>query len=134
MQQALTALESGRINIAARAVGVAQASYEAALAYSKERHAFGQLISEFQAIQMKLADMATKVQSARLLTYWAAARLDTGEGASLELAMAKLFASEVGLETSLEAMRVHGAYGYDRIRRRALLPGRPAHGHRGGNQ
>lgn len=112
LQQVLSALETGRVNVAARALGVAQASYDAALAYSKEREAFGHPISEFQAIQLTLANMATDVQAARLLTYWAAAKLDRGERADLESSMAKLFASEVALRASLDAMRVHGGYGY----------------------
>ncbi|AKS32107.1 acyl-CoA dehydrogenase family protein [Mycolicibacterium goodii] len=112
LQQVLSALETGRINVAARALGVAQASYDKAIAYSKEREAFGRPISDFQAIQLKLADMATAVQAARLLTYWAASKLDRGERADLESSMAKLFASEVALKASLESMRVHGGYGY----------------------
>jgi alkylation response protein AidB-like acyl-CoA dehydrogenase len=112
LQQVLSALETGRINVAARALGVAQASYDKAIAYSKEREAFGRPISDFQAIQLKLADMATAVQAARLLTYWAASKLDRGERADLESSMAKLFASEVALKAGLESMRVHGGYGY----------------------
>lgn len=112
LQQALSALETGRVNIAARAVGVAQAAFDAALEYSQERHAFGQPVIDFQAIQLKMADMATSLQAARLLTYWAASRLDQGERADLESSMAKLFASEAALEISLDSMRVHGAYGY----------------------
>ncbi|TKK83792.1 acyl-CoA dehydrogenase [Herbidospora galbida] len=111
MQQVLAALELGRINIAARAVGVAQCAYDAALAYSKERTAFGQPISEFQAIQLKLADMATEIQAARLMTYWAATRSEQG-AVTGEAAMAKYFASETALTTTMEAMRVHGGYGY----------------------
>jgi alkylation response protein AidB-like acyl-CoA dehydrogenase len=112
MQQALSALEVGRINVAARAVGVAQASYDAALAYSKERHAFGQPIAHFQAIQLKLADLATNVQAARLLVWWAAAAVDAGGRADLQASMAKLFASEVALSASLESLRIHGGAGY----------------------
>lgn len=112
MQQVLSALEAGRINIAARSVGIAQAAYEAALAYSQERHAFGQAISGFQAIQLKLADLATRVQAARLVTYWAAWAADHKERADVETGMAKLFASEVAIESSLESLRVHGGYGY----------------------
>ena len=112
MQQALAALESGRINIAARAVGVAEASFAAALAYAKQREAFGRPIAEFQAIQLRLADLATEAQAARLLTWWAAQQLDTGRRADVETAMAKVFASEVALRASLEALRVHGGYGY----------------------
>ncbi len=112
LQQALSALEFGRVNIAGRAVGVAQACLDRALAYASQRHAFGRPIGEFQAIQLKLADMATEVQAARLLTYWAAAALDAGRRADLETGMAKLFASEVCIKASLESMRIHGGYGY----------------------
>ncbi|WP_371784793.1 acyl-CoA dehydrogenase family protein [Streptosporangium subroseum] len=111
MQQALSAMELGRINIAARAVGVSQCAYDAALSYSRERHAFGQPIADFQAIQLKIADMATDIQAARLLTYWAATRSETG-AVNSEAAMAKYFASEVALRATLEAMRIHGGYGY----------------------
>jgi alkylation response protein AidB-like acyl-CoA dehydrogenase len=112
LQQALSAMETGRINIAARAVGLSQAAFEAALDYSQQRHAFGQPIIDFQAMQLKLADMATELQSARLLTYWAASRLDQGRRADVESSMAKLYASEAALKISLDAMRIHGAYGY----------------------
>ncbi|WP_061300355.1 acyl-CoA dehydrogenase family protein [Herbidospora cretacea] len=111
MQQVLAALELGRINIAARAVGVAQCAYDAALTYSQQRNAFGQPISEFQAIQLKLADMATEIQAARLMTYWAAVRSEQG-AVTGEAAMAKYFASEMALTTTMEAMRIHGGYGY----------------------
>jgi len=114
LQQALSALEFGRCNIAGRAVGIAQASFDLALAYARERKAFGQPIAEFQAIQLKLADMATEVQAARLLTWWAASRLDAGHRADLETGMAKLYASEVCIKTSLDCMRIHGGYGYSR--------------------
>lgn len=107
MQQALSALELGRVNIAARAVGVAQCAYDAALSYARERQAFGRPIADFQAIQLKLADMATEIQAARLMTYWAATR-----DSNAEAAMAKYFASEVALKATMEAMRVHGGYGY----------------------
>ncbi|GAB2461121.1 acyl-CoA dehydrogenase family protein [Streptosporangium sandarakinum] len=112
MQQVLSGLELGRINIAARAVGVAQAAYDAALDYSRQRAAFGRPIADFQAIQLKLADMATEIQAARLLTYWAATRADAGERIDMEAGMAKYFASEVAIRASLESMRVHGGYGY----------------------
>jgi alkylation response protein AidB-like acyl-CoA dehydrogenase len=112
MQQALSALETGRINVASRAVGVAQRAYEFALQYSKERSAFGHPIADFQAIQLQLAEMATRVQSARLLTYWAASRLDAGQRADTETGMAKVMASEAALYCALESMRVHGGYGY----------------------
>ena len=112
LQQALSALEIGRINVAARAVGVAHEAFAQARDYAKMRHAFGQSIGQFQAIQLKLADMATDVNAARLLTWWAASKADTGERADMESGMAKLFASEVALRASLESMRIHGAYGY----------------------
>jgi alkylation response protein AidB-like acyl-CoA dehydrogenase len=111
MRQVLSAMELGRVNIAARAVGVAQCAYEAALNYARERNAFGHPIAEFQAIQLKLADMATEIQAARMLTYWAATRSESGP-VTTEAAMAKYFASEVALKATLEAMRVHGGYGY----------------------
>ena len=110
--QVLNGLETGRINVAARAVGVAQAALDAALSYSKKRLAFGKTISEHQAIQLKLAEMATKVHAARLMVYDAARKLDSGERNDLEAAMAKLFASEVCGEVAMEAMRVHGGVGY----------------------
>jgi alkylation response protein AidB-like acyl-CoA dehydrogenase len=112
LQHALSVLEFGRINIAARSVGIAQAAYEQALAYAKERHAFGHPIAQFQAVQLKLADMATEVQAARLLTWWAASRADAGRRTDLETGMAKLFASEVALRCALDAMRIHGGHGY----------------------
>ena len=113
LQQVLGGLEIGRINIAARAVGVAQAAYDAALGYSREREAFGKPISDFQAIQLKLADMATEIQAARLLTYWAAAKSDSSGGrVDMEAGMAKMYASEVAIKCSLESMRIHGGYGY----------------------
>lgn len=114
LQQVLSALETGRINIAARSVGLAQAAYDAALDYSQEREAFGQPIAQFQAVQLKLADMATQLQAARLLTYWAASKMDRGERADLESGMAKLFASEVAIDVALESMRIHGGYGYSK--------------------
>lgn len=111
MQQALSALEVGRINIASRAVGVATESLEQAIAYAKLRTAFGHPIGDFQAIQLKLADMATETQAARLLTWWAATKAEAGR-ADRETGMAKLFASEVALKATLESMRIHGSYGY----------------------
>jgi alkylation response protein AidB-like acyl-CoA dehydrogenase len=114
LQQVLAALETGRINVAARAVGVAQEAYDQALRYSGEREAFGQKISGFQAVQLRLADMAMKLQAARLLVYWAASRADAGERTDLESGMAKVYASEVALECAAAAMQVHGGYGYSR--------------------
>ncbi len=112
LQQILSGLALGRINVAARGVGVADASLQAALRYSQERKTFGVPIHQHQAIQIKLADMATRVEAARLLTEKAARIYDTGERCDLEAGMAKLFASEAALGNSLEAMRIHGAYGY----------------------
>jgi alkylation response protein AidB-like acyl-CoA dehydrogenase len=106
------ALEVGRVNIAARAVGVAQAAFEAAIKYAQERETFGKPICEHQAIQLKLADMATKIEAARLLTRSAAAKKDRGERSDVEAGMAKLFASEICQEVALDAMRIHGGYGY----------------------
>lgn len=112
LQQVLSALELGRINVASRAVGVAQAALDSALAYSAQRLAFGRTIGQFQAIQLKLADIATEVQAARLLTWWAADCYDRGTRTDIETGMAKLFASEVGIRAALESMRIHGSYGY----------------------
>jgi butyryl-CoA dehydrogenase len=108
----LGALEVGRINIAARAVGVGRAAFEAALQYAQERHTFGRPIAQHQAIQMKLADMATKLEAARLLTVNAARRKDAGERCDVEAGMAKLFASETAFELATESMRIHGGVGY----------------------
>ena len=110
--QVLSALESGRINIAARAVGVATAAFEASIDYAQRRKTFGKPIAQHQAIQIKLADMATKIEAARLLTYDAARKKDEGQRVDLEAGMAKLFATEVCGEVTLEAMRIHGGYGY----------------------
>lgn len=110
--QVMSGLEVGRINVAARSVGIAQAAFDAALEYSQQREAFGQPIAGFQAIQLKLADMATELEAARLLTRWAASRIDEGLRADVEAGMAKYFASETALRASLEAMRIHGGYGY----------------------
>ena len=111
-QQVMSGLETGRINVAARAVGVATAAFEAAITYAQGRETFGVPIAQHQAIQIQLADMGTKIQAARLLTYDAAAKKDAGERVDLEAAMAKLFASEVCGEVTLDAMRIHGGYGY----------------------
>jgi len=110
--QVMAGLEVGRINVAARAVGVAQAAFEAAIRYVQQRTAFGQPISQHQAVQLKLAEMATKVQAAHLLTLAAAAKKDQGERCDVEAGMAKLFASETCLEVAVDAMRLHGGYGY----------------------
>lgn len=111
-KQVMGGLEVGRINVAARAVGVAQAAFEEAIRYSQQRETFGKPICEHQAIQIKLADMATKIEASRLLVYQAANKKDKGERCDLEAGMAKLFASETCQEVTLEAMRVLGGYGY----------------------
>lgn len=111
-KQVLSGLEIGRINVAARSVGIAQEAYDQARNYAKERFAFGQPIADFQAIQLKLAEMATNVQAARLLTWWAASKADSGARMDLEAGMAKWFSSEVAIQNSLESMRVHGGMGY----------------------
>ncbi|MDE0234193.1 MAG: acyl-CoA dehydrogenase family protein [bacterium] len=111
-QQVASGLEIGRINIAARAVGVAQEAYDQALAYSNTREAFGRKISGFQAIQLKLAEMATDVQAARLLVWWASSQADRGKRVDIETAMAKYFASEVACRAALDSMRIHGGMGY----------------------
>jgi butyryl-CoA dehydrogenase len=105
-------IELGRVNIAARAVGIAQAAFEAAIRYAQEREAFGKPIARHQAIQLKLAQMATKIEASRLLMLEAARRKDAGERADLEAGMAKLFATETAEEVALDAMRIHGGYGY----------------------
>jgi alkylation response protein AidB-like acyl-CoA dehydrogenase len=106
------AIELGRVNIAARGVGIATRAFEEAIRYAQEREAFGKPIAQHQAIQLKLAQMATRIEAARLLTMQAAERKDAGERADLEAGMAKLFATETASEVALEAMRVHGGYGY----------------------
>ena len=112
--QMMDALEVGRVNVAARGVGIAQRALELALRYSQERKTFGKPIAEHQAIQFKLADMATKIEAARLLTLKAARMKDAGERSDLEAGMAKLFASETGKEVVEEAFRIHGGYGYSK--------------------
>ena len=112
LPQILGALEIGRINIAARAVGVARAAFDAAINYAQLRTTFGKPIAEHQAIQLKLAEMATRLEASRLLTRNAAERKMAGERCDVEAGMAKLFASETALELSMEAMRIHGGMGY----------------------
>jgi alkylation response protein AidB-like acyl-CoA dehydrogenase len=112
LPQILGVLELGRINIAARAVGVARAAFDAALSYAQERTTFGKPIAEHQAIQLKLADMATSLEAARLLTKNAAERKMAGQRCDVEAGMAKLFASEAALEIATQAMRIHGGIGY----------------------
>ncbi|BAL90924.1 putative acyl-CoA dehydrogenase [Actinoplanes missouriensis 431] len=114
MQQVLSGLETGRINVAARALGIAQAAYDEALRYAGERHAFGKPIGGFQAIQLKIAEMAAQVQAARLLVYWAASRADGGHRVDMEAGMAKAFASEAAVFCALTSMQVHGGYGYSK--------------------
>lgn len=104
-------LDGGRISIAAMALGMAQGAYEAALRYSKERKQFDQPISEFQAIQFKLADMATEIDAARLLVYRAAWMKDRGMKTTKESSMAKLFAAEVSVRVANECVQIHGGYG-----------------------
>jgi alkylation response protein AidB-like acyl-CoA dehydrogenase len=111
-KQFMGGIELGRVNIAARAVGIAQAAFEAAIRYAQEREAFGKPIARHQAIQLKLAQMATKIEASRLLMLQAARKKDAGERADLEAGMAKLFATETAEEVALEAMRIHGGYGY----------------------
>jgi alkylation response protein AidB-like acyl-CoA dehydrogenase len=112
--QMMDALEVGRVNVAARGVGIAQRALELALRYAQERRAFGKPIAEHQAIQFKLADMATKVEAARLLTLKAARMKDAGERSDVEAGMAKLFASETGKEVVEDSFRIHGGYGYSK--------------------
>jgi len=113
-RQMMDALEVGRVNVAARGVGIAQRALELGLKYAQERKAFGKPIAEHQAIQFKLADMATKVDAARLLTLRAARLKDAGERSDLEAGMAKLFASEAGKECVEDSFRIHGGYGYSK--------------------
>ena len=114
LQQVLAGLELGRINVAARGAGLARACLEESLRYAQQRRTFGKPIAEHQAIQIKLADMATRVEAARLLVEHAACAYDAGGRCDLEAGMAKLYATEAALENSLEAMRIHGAYGYSK--------------------
>ena len=110
--QMMKGLETGRIQVAARALGVARAAFDDALQYAQDRHSFGVPIWKHQSIGNYLADMATKLTAARRLTLHAAERLDAGERCDLEAGMAKLFASEVAMQVTLDAMRIHGGYGY----------------------
>jgi alkylation response protein AidB-like acyl-CoA dehydrogenase len=113
-RQMMDALEVGRVNVAARGVGIAQRALELGLRYSQERKTFGKPIAQHQAIQFKLADMATKVEAARLLTMKAARLKDAGQRSDLEAGMAKLFASETGKEVVEDSFRIHGGYGYSK--------------------
>jgi len=110
--QMMKGLETGRIQVASRALGVASAALDDALRYAQERESFGQPIWKHQAVGHYLADMATKLMAARQLTFYAADRYDAGERADMEAGMAKLFASEVAMEIALNAVRIHGGYGY----------------------
>lgn len=110
--QAMQILDGGRISIAALSVGIAQGAFEAAVRYAKERRQFGKPIAEFQAIQFKLADMATQIEAARLLTLQAAYLKDAGKKVTKQSAMAKLYASEVAVRVSEESIQIHGGYGY----------------------
>lgn len=114
LQQILGGLELGRINVAARGLGIAVAALDESIAYSQIRKTFGKPICEHQAIQLKLGEMATRVQAARLLVDAAAQAYDRGERCDMEAGMAKYFATEAGVENSMEAMRIHGAYGYSK--------------------
>ncbi len=111
-KQLIAGLEVGRINVAARAVGVAQAAFDASIVYAQQRQTMGKPIAQHQVIQLKLADMATKIRAARLLTQEAARKKDRGERVDLEAGMAKLFASEIAAECAMEAMRIHGGIAY----------------------
>jgi len=114
LQQILSGLELGRINVAARGVGVAQAALDLAVAYSQQRKTFGKPICNHQAIQLKLGEMATRAESGRLLTDAAAAAYDRGERCDMEAGMAKYAATEAAMENASECMRIHGAYGYSK--------------------
>src|SRR4029077_9624039 len=109
---AMRVLDGGRISIAALGLGMAQGAYEAALKYSKQRQQFGKAISEFQAIQWKLADMATEIDAARLLTMRAASMKDAGMKTTQESSMAKLYAGEVAVKCANECVQIHGGYGF----------------------
>jgi alkylation response protein AidB-like acyl-CoA dehydrogenase len=109
---AMTALDGGRIGIAAQSVGVAQAAFDAAVRYSKEREQFGQTISKFQGLRWMIADMATEIEAARLLMFSAAEMKDSGENYTLQASMAKLYASEMVNRVTAEAIQIHGGYGF----------------------
>jgi hypothetical protein len=111
-RQALTVLDSGRIGIAALSVGLAQGALDASLKYAQERRQFGKALTEFQGIQFALADMATEISAARLLTYRAAAAKEKGEDANLAAAHAKYFASEAAQRIATAAVQIHGGYGF----------------------
>jgi alkylation response protein AidB-like acyl-CoA dehydrogenase len=112
--QIMAGIEVGRVNVAARAIGVAQRAFEEAIRYAQERETFGRPIAQHQAIQFKLAEMATQIEAARLLMMNAAQKKDRGERTDLEAGMAKLFASEMAMFVTTEALRIHGGYGYSK--------------------
>ena len=114
LQQILSGLELGRINVAARGVGVARAALEDSLAYAQVRTTFGKPICEHQAIQLMLAEMATRVEASKLLVENAARAYDKGERCDMEAGMAKYFATEAALKNATEALRIHGGYGYSK--------------------
>jgi alkylation response protein AidB-like acyl-CoA dehydrogenase len=111
-KQMLAALDSGRLGVAAQGIGIAQGALEASLQYSEEREQFGKPISSFQAIRNKVADMATRIEAARLLLRYAAWKKDAGQRFSQEAAMAKVYCSETATYAALEAVQIHGGYGY----------------------
>ena len=113
-KQVMTGLEAERLNVAARGLGIARAAFEEAIRYAQRRVTFGKPIAEYQTIQNKLADMATRIEASRLLIYSAASKRDRGERCDLEAGMAKLFATETAAEVSFEAMRILGANGYSK--------------------
>jgi alkylation response protein AidB-like acyl-CoA dehydrogenase len=113
-KQVMTGLEAERLNVAARGLGVARAAFEEAIRYAQQRQTFGKPIAQHQTIQIKLADMATKIEASRLLIYSAAAKKDRRERCDLEAGMAKLFATETAAEVSLEAMRILGGNGFSK--------------------
>jgi alkylation response protein AidB-like acyl-CoA dehydrogenase len=114
LQHALGGLELGRINVAARGVGIAQAALDEAVSYSQQRKTFGKPICEHQAIQLKLGEMVTRLEASRLLTERAAIAYQSGERCDMEAGIAKLFATESALENAIDAMRIHGGYGYSK--------------------
>jgi alkylation response protein AidB-like acyl-CoA dehydrogenase len=113
-KQVMTGLEAERLNVAARGLGVSRAAFEDAIRYAQQRHTFGKPIAQHQAIQIKLAEMAMKIEASRLLIYSAAAKRDRGERCDLEAGMAKLFATETAADVSFEAMRIMGGNGYSK--------------------
>jgi alkylation response protein AidB-like acyl-CoA dehydrogenase len=113
-KQIMTGLESERINVAARGVGLARAAFEDAISYAQQRYTFGKPICEYQTIQNMLAEMGTKIEAARLLVYSAAEKKDRGERCDLEVGMAKLFATETAQDVALQALRIHGGAGYSK--------------------